>query len=505
LRRPGDYGRVGAVKGWLGDLGRTVWALFYWNLRKSVYRLRGRLGQCPCHNPSDTGEPLETGCEAVLGWRQPRRFRRVCPLLRQNSRGQWVCSVRPEEVRPYWGRAVGLVAGMGGVIALVVLLSAFGLMRGIGYDVSLRQLAWPPAWRELREVRARLFIDQARAAYAAGRVREALGALVVAYEMDPSNYSVAMMLAQFYQAGNPNLADTLYGNLLREHPAHRVETARVWFRSLLARGQLRGIAELARRQLAVEPQQAAAWVHALNFAARHLSEPAILDAAAAIPDLPAAVQDTLRLAARVLRVPRAEARTALLALPAKSEFVYDRVYRIETLTRLGFAEEALDLLLSSRPLLAGRDVARLAFAIYAQRGDAARLEREYDALLAPGRTLRGHELSLLAIHLVEWPDAHLLAKVCAAFARLESEPIEVQLEVGLAVFCAAGSARDRTRMSEVQNQLAGTAKIPLSGMNRLGAFFLAEPGKSRIEGILPQQNLMSLELNYALLDRFLSR
>ncbi len=493
------------MKGWFGDLWRTVWALFYWNLRKSVYRLRGRLGQCPCHNPSDSGTPLETGCEAVLGWRQPPRFRRVCPLLQQNTRGQWVCSVRPEEVRPFWGRAAALVAGTGGVIALVVLLTVFGLMRGIGYDVSLRQLAWPPAWRELREVRARLFIEQAREAYAAGRVREALGALVVAYEMDPANYSVAMMLAQFYQAGNPALADTLYGNLLREHPAHRVETARVWFRSLLARGQLRGIAELARRQLAVEPEQAAAWVHALNFAARHLNDPAVLEAAVAIPDLPDVVQDTLRLAVRVLGLPRAEARKALLALPSNPEFVYDRVYRIETLTRLGFAEEAFDLLLKSRPLLAGRDVARLAFALYAQRGDTARLEREYEALLAPGRVLRGHELSLLAIHLVEWPDASLLAKVCAAFSRLESEPIEVQLEVGLAVFCAAGTARDSGRMAEIQDQLTKTTKIPLTGMNRLGAYFLAERGKVRLEHILPQQNSMSLELNYALLDSYLRK
>ncbi len=505
MRRSGDCGRVARVKGWIGDLGRTVWALFYWNLRKAVYRLRGRLGQCPCHNPSDSGAPLETGCEAVLGWRQPQRFRRVCPLLRQNARGQWVCSVRPEEVRPFWGRAVALVAGGGGVIALVVLLSAFGLMRGIGYEVSLRQLAWPPAWRELREVRARLFIEQAREAYAAGRVREALSALVVAYEMDPSNYSVAMMLAQFYQAGNPGLADALYANLLQEHPEHRVETARVWFRSLLARGQLRGIAEVARRQLAVEPQQAAAWVHALNFAARHLNDPATLEAAVTIPDLPAAVQDSLRLAIRVLGLPPAEARAALLALPTNPEFVYDLVYRIETLTRLGFAEEAYDLLLKSRPHLAGRDVARLAFTLYAQRGDTVRLEREYDALLAPGRALRGHELSLLAIHLVEWPDDRLLAKVCAAFQRLESEPIEVQLEVGLAVFCAAGIPRDSARMTEIQSQLTKATKIPLAGMNRLGAFFLAEPGKIRIENILPQQNSMSLELNYALLDRYLSR
>jgi len=493
------------VKGWLGDLWRTVWALFYWNLRKSIYRLRGGLGPCPCHNPSDSGVPLETGCEAVLGWHRPRRFRRVCPLLRQNDRGQWVCSVRPEAVRPFWGRAGLLVAGTGAGLLLVMLLGVFGLMRGIGYDVTLRQLAWPPAWRELREVRARLFIEQAREAYAAGRVREALSALVVAYETDPANYSVAMMLAQFYQAGNPGLADTLYSNLLREHPEHRVETARVWFRSLLARGRLRGVAELARRQLAVEPNQAAAWVHALVFAAHHLNDLTILETPATTPGLPAEVQGTLHLAAEVMRLPRADARAALLKFPSTPTFVYDRVYRIETLARLGYPDEAFELLLDSRPLLAGRDVARLAFALYAQRGDIGRLEREFDALLAPGRALRGHELSLLAIHLVEWPDARLLPKVCEAFPRLAAEPLEVQLEVGLAVFCAAGAARDRTRMAEIQSLLTQSTQITLAGMNRLGAFFLADKGKIRIESILPQQSSLSLELNYALLHRYLAK
>lgn len=492
------------MKGWLGDLWRTAWALFYWNLRKAIYRLRGRVGPCPCHNPSDSGAPLETGCEAVLGWRRPQRFRRVCPLLRENSRGQWVCSVRPEEVRPFWGRALLLVAGTGGVLAIAALLAAFGLMRGIGYEVSLRQLAWPPAWRELHEVRAQLFIAQAREAYAAGRVREAISALVVAYEMDPANYSVAMMLAQFYQAGNPALADTLYGNLLREHPEHRAEVARVWFRSLLARGQLRGVATLAHQQLAVEPQQAAAWVHALTFAARRLDDPTLLERAATLAGLPEAVQGTLHLAARGLRQSRAEARAELLALPADASFAYDRVYRVETLTRLGYADDAFALLLESRTLLAGRDLARLLLAVYAQRGDRVRREREFDALLAPGRTLRGHELSLLAIHLVDWPDPGLVAKVGDAFPRLEGEPLEVQLEAGLAVFCAAGAVRDRTRMNEVQSRLTQATRIPLAGMNRLGAFFLADKGQPRIESVLPQQSSLTLELNYALLGRYLT-
>jgi tetratricopeptide (TPR) repeat protein len=478
--------------------------MFYWNARKTVFRLRGDRGTCPCQNPSDSGEPMQTGCEAIYGWRHAARFQRVCPLLRQNPAGQWVCSVRAQDVRPFWGRAFGYIGGTIGVVVLCGVLSVFGLMRAIGYEVSVRQIVWPPAWHELREVRSQLFIKKAREAYSAGRVREALNALLVAYEMDPANYSVGMMLAQFYQAGNPSLADTLYARLLREHPDHRMETARVWFRSLLARGRMRGIVELSRRQLTTEPQQASAWVHALVFATRHLQDPRPLESAAQSEKLPATVRETLRLAARVQQLPPAEARD-LLVIPSGSDFPYDRVYRIETLTRLGFTDEAFELLLKSRGQIAGRDMARLAFALYALKGDTARLDREFAALLAPTRALHPYEVSLLAIHLVNWPDPGLLVRVCEAFGRMSSESLEVQLEIGLAVFCAAGVQRNQQLMTDVQSQMTRTTKIPLASMNRLGLYFMNDAGKLRIENLLPQQNSLSLELNYALLDRYLSK
>ncbi len=399
------------VKGWLGDyLLRLPWALFYWNARKTWYRVRGRQGQCPCHNPSDAGEPLRTGCEAVLTWSRPARFRRVCPLLQQNTAGQWVCSVRAEAVRPFWLRALAYVAGSATALLLAVVLTVFGLMRAIGYEVSVRQIAWPPAWSELRLVRSQLFIKQAREYYTKGQVREALAALAVAHELDRQNYPVAMMLAQFYQAGNPEMADDLYARLLWEQPDNRVETARVWFRSLLARGRLTDVAELAQRQLKHEPPQVSAWLHALIFAARKLDQPELLEAALADKETPAVVRPTLELARQVQRLAPAEAGRLLATAPVLSTFAYDRVYRIEALLRLGLHEEAMQLLRDSRGQLAGRDVARLVFAIYAQAGDRERLSREFDALLAPTRMLTAGEVSLLAIHLVRYPDPVLLGK-----------------------------------------------------------------------------------------------
>jgi tetratricopeptide (TPR) repeat protein len=264
------------VKGWLADFWRAAWAFFFWNARKSFFVLRRRRGRCPCHNPSDSGRPLATGCEAVSGWHRPERFTRVCPLLRRNDAGFWVCSVPPEKVRPFWGRAVLHYAAALLVLWLLLAALAYAGLRGIGYQVAYRQLAWPPAWTELPAVRAELFIRQARDHYLAGRVKEAINALSVAYQLDPGNYQAGMMLAQFYRAGSPKQADDLYQRLLVEHPARRTETARAWFQSLLARGRLQDVGELARRQLAAEPEQAAAWTHALFFVTRHLGDEGLL-------------------------------------------------------------------------------------------------------------------------------------------------------------------------------------------------------------------------------------
>jgi hypothetical protein len=119
--------------------------------------------------------------------------------------------------------------------------------------------------------------------------------------------------------------------------------------------------------------------------------------------------------------------------------------------------------------------------------------------------LRPYEVSLLAIHLVQWPDPALLHKVCDAFRRMTSLPLEVQLEIGLDVFCAAGVQRNQQLMTEVQGHMTKTTKIPLASMNRLGLYFMTDAGKLRIENLLPQQNSLSLELNYALLDRYLRK
>ncbi len=447
---------------------------------------------------------MRTGCEAVMTWHRPVRFQKVCPLLRKNEAGQWVCSVRAEEVRPFWLRALGYAGGTVATLLLVTVLMVFAAMRGVGYEVSVRQIAWPPAWGELRLVRAQLFISQARDHYTRGEVREALAALTVARGLDPQNYRVAMMLAQFYQAGNPDAADDMYAQLLRDHPEHRVETARVWFRSLLARGRLQAVAELARRQIQHEPEQASAWVHALIFSARQLNWPEILEELAMEGETPAAVRPILGLAARVLRASPPEAR-ALLVAQRSGALPYEPVYRIDALIRLGNLEEAAQLLGTERAGLSGRDIARLFFAIQARSGNRDRLQREFAALLAPARSPGAGELSLLALHLVGNPDPVLLGMVVEAMERLPQGEVESRLDACFAVFCAAGVQGDRQGMERAKHAISATVDMRMGALNQLELFFLGESAQRHITSLLPQQAALSLELNYALLERYFAR
>ena len=111
--------------GWLGDLGRLTWGPFYWNLRKSLFRMRGASGRAPCQHPSDSGEAGKTGCEACVGWTSTRAFRRMCPLLATTAQGRRVCSVSSAEVRPYWSRALALYSAFAAAAVLTAVLGAF--------------------------------------------------------------------------------------------------------------------------------------------------------------------------------------------------------------------------------------------------------------------------------------------------------------------------------------------------------------------------------------------
>lgn len=489
------------------DAGRMAWAFFYWNARKTLFVLGRRRGICPCQNPSDSGLPLRTGCEAVQSWHEPARFARVCPLLARANDGRWVCRVMASEVRPFWGRA--FVAGLGVALPLILVVGValFAVMHGIGYDVTVRQVFWPPAWSELREVRSRLFFQQAQDFFAEGRMREVMAALSSAQAVNPHDFESGLLLARFYEAGNPAFADVLYGRLLNEHPLRRAEIARNWLPSLLARNQLEQVARLARQRLASSPgAEEGVWTHALIFSAQQFVRPEWLDKAVANARVRPAPRGTLALAAKLARETDGAKRQALLRqTPLEHGFAYDRIFRIERLLAEGLAHDALQLLAVSRDQLTDRDVARLALAAYAVAGDEVRLDREFAAMLAPGRAVSAAELNLLALHLVVYPSPTRLDQVVAALPRLSETDAAARVEAALAVYCAAGVQANAAHLRTARQVMEISLTTKLRLLDRLEDYFLKGPRPQLpLENILTEVRPLSLELTYALSSRYFS-
>lgn len=486
---------------WLKDGGRFLGALFYWNARKTAFVLRRRRGQCPCHHPSDTGRAGETVCEGAAAWHDPRRFRRVCPLLTQDAAGRWVCGVDAAQVRPFWGR---VLVFSGGVLLLVALLSGvavWGTMRGIGYQVTVRQVFWPPAWRELRTAQARLFVDRAQVALAAGRSRDAVAALLQAQQLDPANFEAGFTLAHLSQATNPTWAWRLYQTVARAHPQRRHEVAQAAAGMWVAHGRWAELAALATTELANHAPGEGAWLHALGVAARLQQRVDWLERAAQTAARPE-VRATLGLMSRVLRTPGAPERHHLLTETAPAPgCAYERIFRVEELIRLDAAEEALALIREGGANgLPGRDVARLSLAAHARRGDKAWVRAQAAALLRPGRELRAPELELLALHLLKWPDQDQLAALVAALDRIGSSPAAEQLKACVAVYVVAAlQDADDPLQASALGHLRGLLGMRSVTLNRLTENFRSGKTQKKLDtSVLCELPVVPLELLYGL-------
>lgn len=486
------------MRGWIADFLLSLTAPWYWNARKQWYGVRGRRGQCPCHNESDSGLPGETRCEAVAYWNDPARFaRRVCPLLQRNPDGEWRCGAPPEAVRPYWGR---LVATWLALVACAVGLTGgamWGTMRWVGYEVSLRQVFWPSAWGELRAVRADFFVRQAMAHLDAGRLREAIASLGVASEMRPDDYATGMLLAQVNHLVRPESVDLVYRRVYDLHAERREETARAWFRSLLARAQLAPAGELARRRLIESPADWPVWLHGVMAAARWQRDWRSVAALAAEPKVPAPARAVLALEAKVRTAEFADARRLLVGepLPGEASAV---LHRVERLIEFGEPMEALLVLRERSAALPNRDKVRLTLAAHAEARNRAALEREVQALLTRQGAERVAAVTLVAQHLVRFPNPELLDFCYRAASDLPAAG-EGGGEAWAALYCAAAIGGRTAWLEEIGSRLGGEAQVRAAARTRVDQIF-AGPGASPL-ALLGVVRPLSLELNYAVLER----
>ena len=484
------------MTGWLTDLFRLFWALFYWNARKTVFRLRHRRGASPCQSLSDSGKAYETQCEACASWNRAGRFRRVCPLLVETANGLR-CSVNAEDVRPFWGRALGYYGGIAAALYLFTTFAAFITLRTIGYELDYAAVAWPPAWHRIDESRARYFAQKGFAAFAANNIREAVFALGIACELDPQNYRAGITLARLWEISQPRLSDELYARLLKTHPAQAAVTASLRLLALLARGDLERLRDAARQQIAADPANAGPSLHALLFATRRLHDNAPLQQ---LLDEPAGAFWRPVLQAELLwRGGRTPEAAALLAQPWSPPHPYFAYYQMHQLLALGRPQEALALLKAYGALVPGDEVAATLLAVNAQLGQQAELMR--DAANWLGASPTPAVVELLATHLVRYPNPELLRLV---FTRLDAAPLpndEVGYRAYCALFCAAGAGDDRERLHALRVALKERAGAAFVTLNTAEDFFLGQSASSRIESFLPVLTL-PVETLYALLERY---
>ena len=233
--------------GWLADVFRICWGFCYWNTRKSLYRSGRGSSVCPCQNPSDSGRAGETGCDASLHYAKQSRFRVVCPLLKPDASGELKCSVNAAEVRPFWGRAFFFIFTCIALLLSGSIFGTYGVMRAIGYPVTVRMVAWPPDWVRINDARSAYFLEQAEDSYQRGDLNGAVMALSLAYEYDPANYDAGLSLAKLWQASRPDVSNHLYEQLMTDHPEQRARTAQTWLRALLPRADYAAIEQLTAR------------------------------------------------------------------------------------------------------------------------------------------------------------------------------------------------------------------------------------------------------------------
>ncbi len=486
--------------GWFSDFFRLAWGFLYWNTRKTVYRLRGTRGQCPCQHPSDSGRAWETGCAAMIHWHSPARFRRLCPLLQKNEAGLWRCSVDSREVRPFWGRAVAFYGTAVATVYLMATLGVFIFMRTVGYPVSYAGVLWPPAWEKFTAIRAGFFLEKYRAASAAGDMQSALMSLSTAYSLDRSNYAAGRKLAQLWQVSLPGASNQIYHQLLNEHPAEAEATAQTWFRALLARGDFVGVEQLAFVRIAASSDHLDAWLTAFLFANQRTGDADTRRRLQTTASLPAPARFLLNLTGDLEKASPSEARERLLRAAAGAGDAVSFFNVCRQLIVRGFAQDALQWIDRRPGLIGPRDRISLRLDALASLGWGAPLRSEVENLLVatPDPVI----VELLSAHLIRHPDPVVRTLVFDRIEKVSLPDTQASYPAYLSLFCAAGAGRDAPRLQWAAARIRETLHSDFRSLDPIGESLLDGNRNRRIENYLPALQPLPLEVSYALFEHY---
>jgi len=484
--------------GRIADAFRIASGLIYWNVRKTKFRLGHARTPCPCQNPSDSGRAMETGCDASLSYSEAKRFRHVCPLLKPNAQGQWVCSVDTPDVRPFWIRAFAIYFGTVVLIYLVLTVAAFSFLHTRGYPISYAQVVLPTRWSQFHLVQSRYFAAKAQRALAQHDPSEAIMSLSIAYQLDPSNYPVGLLFARLTQSEQPTLSDRIYARLDHDHPEHRVEILGAWYDSLLWRGDFDGIENLVTEALAADPDHANAWLNTLVIALRRQPDIAAERKLLAETNSSAA-KAVLTLDLQTLENPTS-AKRILLTPPEADAPAFLNFYIPRRLIETGFAREAVNLLTSSQLQLSPRDRLSLLLDAYVALGWTAILHQQFDQIV--GQTLNAPAVEVLSSFLIRHPNRDLLAEGFDAFQHQPPAASDVAYAEWSSWLFAAGAAGDFSRFQVAAEKMRAIAHSDLRAIDVVKIFFQGNAAHTRIESYLPVLQPLPLDVTYALLERY---
>jgi hypothetical protein len=485
---------------WLGDFIRLWWALFYWNTRKTWFRLRGaQRDDCPCQNCSDSGLALDTRCEAVVHWAHPGRFRRVCPLLVETSDG-WRCSVEAEGVRPFWGRAACFFGGLLLALYLLGAVTVLTVLRSANYDVSLVTVVWPPQWHLLRAAREKLYADRAQQALTKGNFQEAMLALEMICEINPRNYSAGLALAGLAQvAAEPYVSSHIYERLMRDVPEKRIATAQIWFRTLLSRGAYDQIMPLAATMLSEDPIQRGPWLNALLFSARQAHDPQFLVATLEDnPHLPAWCTDLIGIEQDLLEDRPGTALPLLGQIHGQPVAPYVPYYQIDRLLLLGQPDRAGNLLNAYGPQVRPDEAAFLRLRIFVAKGWTSLIASEFDNLLQ--FPLSPRLASQFCAYLLSHPSPKLGRLYLDRFDQAELNLTVETVPLYQATYLVAIVANEPDRAEAIRGKIMKFTSSDAKVLRGLGSLLKANERDPRLSRILPLVPLPT-EVLYAILER----
>jgi hypothetical protein len=486
------------VFGWVADAFYLSWSFFYWNLRKTKFRLRRGRSRCPCQAASDSGRAMETRCDAAIHLHKTGRFRHVCPLLKQNAQGHWRCSVNAPDVRPFWPRAFTFFGSILLALYLVGTVGAWGMLRYRGYPISYAAVVWPGKWKDFHLVQSRYFGEKAQRALARSDFPEALMSLSLAYQLNPADYDLGRRYAQLAQAGQMGRADRAYAQLVHDHPARRGETLGAWYETLLWRADFASINHVGKQGLISDPARSSAWTNALLFSLRREPDLNLLRELATSQEIGGA-RAVFELELQSINLPE-QAKRLIATANRESVPEFLDYYRVKRLIELGSAQEALRLLSDRQSRLTPRDTLVLRLEAMQAASWPSLIRTEFETLntgpLNPAVT------EVLAAFLIRHPDSSLLQLTFDGFMSKHPPENEITYRTWAALLCAAGANGDLTRYRHAVSEMRRLSGSQLRAFTSFEGFFRQDTTSARIENYLSSVQPLPMEITYALLERY---